>query len=273
MFNARTLFLSLLTLTAVEAQAHRAWIQPALTVLSGEKAVVSFDAAVSNTIFIADHAALRSNGLNVTAPDGSVREVENLHTGKNRTVFDVTLDQQGTYRIGMASSGLSARWETEDGKRAFWPPRGEKADPAEFSKKVPADAKNLSVSYNSRRMETFVTAGVPTDGIFTPSNKGLEMIPVTHPNDLFAGEAATLRFLMDGEAVEGVEVTLIREGTRYRNSEDAIELHTNKQGEVVINWQGAGRYFVEASYRDNKAQAPATQRSGGYTAVLEVLPD
>lgn len=273
MSKLHTLLLPLLALASLSANAHRAWILPNQTTVSGKDAVVSFDAAVSNEIFTADHAALRASAFVITAPDGSQSETREVHTGKTRTVFDLPLPAEGTYRISVASAGLMARWETEDGKRAFWPPRGKPANPDEFEKAVPQHARNLQVSFNARRMETFVTNGTPSQGALQPTNKGLELVPLTHPNDLFAGEAARFRFLMDGKPAAGAEVALVREGTRYRNSQEEIELKTDANGEVVIQWNGAGRYFLEASYKDDQAQEPATSRSASYTAVLEVMPD
>ncbi|GAB3373315.1 DUF4198 domain-containing protein [Spongiibacter taiwanensis] len=254
------------------ANAHRAWFLPAATVLSGEAPWVTVDGAVSNDIFYTDHAPLRLNELQVLAPDGSAVEAQNPHTGKHRSSFDLQLTQEGTYKIAIASSGLRARWETADGKRGGWPGRGPNATNAPFEKAVPKDAKNLEVSYSSRRIETFITAGQPSTKVFTPTGQGLEMQPITHPNDLFAGEPAKFTFLIDGKPAAGTKVTLIVDGMRYRNSQNAIELTADDKGVVSVTWPEAGRYWLEAEYQDNKAKAPATTRQGGYVATLEVLP-
>ncbi len=261
-----------LVLGSVSVQAHRAWIVPQETVLSGENRWVSFDAAVSNDIFLANYNPGRFADVQVINPDGSKGQVENLHTGKYRSVFDLALKQEGTYRLFIASSGLRALWE-EDGQRRMYPGRGEQYSAEGFAKAVPENAEKLVVSQASRRMETFVTLGAPSRNALAVSGQGLELVAVTHPNDLFAGEEASFRFLIDGEAAEGADVTLIREGTRYRNAQEAITLKTNSKGEITVRWNGAGRYFLEAEYKDNKAQKPATERSGSYVAVLEVLPD
>ena len=47
---------ALITLTS-PALAHRFWILPSATVLSGDEPWVTFDAAVSNNLFFADHVA------------------------------------------------------------------------------------------------------------------------------------------------------------------------------------------------------------------------
>jgi type IV secretory pathway VirJ component len=44
---------------ALGRQAHRGWIVPSATVLSGDGAWVTLDAAVSNELFYADHNPMR----------------------------------------------------------------------------------------------------------------------------------------------------------------------------------------------------------------------
>ncbi|MFV0277883.1 MAG: DUF4198 domain-containing protein, partial [Parahaliea sp.] len=137
---------------------------------------------------------------------------------------------------------------------------------------VPKAAKNLEVTQSSRRLESFVTAGEPNTTALAPTNIGLELAPVTHPNDLYAGEGATFRFLIDGQPAEGVEVSIIPGGSRYRDSQEEIKLASDTDGKVVVTFPEAGMYFLEAEYSDDQAKAPATRRRGAYTATFEVLP-
>ena len=63
-------------LTAVGmAHAHNAWLLPSTTVLS-KPDTISVDAAVSNDLFVANHAAMRLDNLLITAPDGSTVKPE-----------------------------------------------------------------------------------------------------------------------------------------------------------------------------------------------------
>lgn len=268
-----TLCAGLLLCLPLSAQAHRAWLLPSATVLSGDDAWITVDAAVSNSIFHVDHAPLRIDGLVITAPDGKTIPAQNINNGKLRTTFDVQLLQKGTYKIAMASSGLMARWQTATGEQRMWPGRGETANPADFEKMVPKNAKKLEVSEFSRRIETFMTLGSPTIGVFKPSQKGLELVPVTSPNDLFLGETTTFTFLIDGKPAVGVKLTIIHEGMRYRNEQNTLELETDKKGKVNITWPQAGMYWLSASYRDERAKKPATTRVGSYAATFEVLPE
>lgn len=266
------LFASLVTGT-LSVQAHRLWILPDVTVLSGDEPAVSFDAAVSNSIFNYDHVALRADAIHISAPDGTEVEPENAAKGKLRTVFDLSMTQEGTYRVYLTMQGMNAFWKDADGKRHMFPGRGQSATPEEISNAIPADAEGVRIVESYRRAETFVTAGAPSDNVKKISGQGVELKPVTHPNDLYAGETATFALMLNGKPLAGADVVLIKEGTRYRDSQDEITLTTDNNGAIQVNWQGAGRYFMEMEYKDDNAQAPATERSATYTAVFEVLPD
>lgn len=268
-----TLILATVLATApVISHAHRAWIVPGATVLSAEKPWVTFDAAISNDIFHADHAAFRLEGVSVISPSGSPLVLQNSSVGKYRSTFDLELSEQGTYKVYTASSGLRARWLDADGKRHSWPARGQDATLNDFNQSVPKDAKDLNVSQSSRRIETFVTAGSPSTEVFKPTNQGLELVPMTHPNDLYAGESAEFSLLIDGQPAVGADILVLAGGMRYRNAQDEITATTDKNGKFSITWPAAGMYWLSTSYKDDKASAPATERQGSYTATFEVLP-
>ena len=185
------------------AGAHDVWVVPSSTVLSGADSWITVDAAVGNDKFHFNHA-LRLDGLAVTAPDGSAAEAENLNRGKLRSTFDLQLKQSGTYRVAVVNDGVFARWK-EDGKpkRYFGKPEG-------MAQAVPAKADELEVSQSLGRVETFVTAGKPS--AVKPVGRGLELAPVTHPNDLYAGETATFQMLLDGQPAPDLEMTIVAGG-------------------------------------------------------------
>jgi uncharacterized GH25 family protein len=265
----RSLVLSAALLAALPfaASAHKAWLQPSQTVLAGNAPWITVDAAVSNDLFYFNHVPLRLENLSITAPDGSQAQAQNPSTGKYRSVFDVELTQQGTYRIGVVNDYATASWD-EGGKPKRW-----RGTPAAFASEVPKDAKDLKVGQSVSRVETFVTNGSPNDTALKPSGVGLELVVVTHPNDLFAGEEAKFRLQVDGKPAAGLDVEIVRGGTRYRNAQDEIKVKTDGNGEFAVTWPEAGMYWLEASSQDDKVTVPnAAQRRLGYVATLEVLP-
>ena len=266
----RTLVLAAAMAAALpfSALAHKAWLQPSQTVIAGTNPWITVDAAVSNDLFYFNHVPLRLDNLVITAPDGSTVQPQNAATGKFRSVFDVELTQQGTYRLATINNGLSANWE-EDGKPKRW-----RGTPATFATEVPKNAKNLQVSQSVGRVETFVTNGTPNDTALKPTNQGIEMIALAHPNDLVAGETARFRVLVDGKPAAGLDFEITRGGTRYRNAQEEIKVSTDAKGEFAVTWPEAGMYWLETGTEDSKTSIKeAKKRRLSYVATLEVLPE
>ncbi len=276
------------------ANAHRGWILPSATVLSGDT-WVGVDAAVSNELFYADHNAMRLDAITVTAPDGSVEKIQNPFTGKYRSVFDVALSKPGTYKIGSFTNSVMASW-TEGGEVKRF-----RGSPEDFAKQVPAGAADLKTIKSSNRNETFVTRDAPTDTVFKPTGKGLELVPVTHPNDLVTGEAASFKFLLDGKPAADLEVTFAPGNSRYRATPGDFKVKTGADGTFKVTFPEAGMYWMNAVVRTGETgrgpggpgggpgagmggpggapggpPAPATPLAGNgasasYTATLEAL--
>lgn len=266
---ARGLLLCSVLLLPFAASAHKPWMAPSKTVLNVGQ-WITVDGGVSTDPFVKDHNPLRLDHLGITAPDGSTVPPENGSTGKLRSVFDLQLKQAGTYRIAVVNSGISAVWE-EQGQRRVYPPRGQPFTAEGFAKEVPKDAEKLRVTQSLSRLETFATAGKPNDAALKPTGKGLELAPITAVNDLYTGEPARFRLLLDAQPAAGVAVEVIADGVRYRNAVDEITVKTDDDGSFTLNWPKPGLYWVSASLQDDKAEAPAQQRRISYTAVFEVL--
>ena len=249
----------------MQAQAHRAWLAPTATVLSGTDAWVGFDAGMSNRVFIPDHAAMNLAGLVITAPDGSTASPENMMRGRYRSTFDLHLTQPGTWKVANVTSGVMATYR-ENGEEKRW-----RGAAAEFPGALPAGATDVVATRTSNRIETFVTLGAPTAAVFTNPADGLVLIPVTHPNDLVAGEAATFRLSIDGVAASNVEVTIARGGARYRDNPEEMTVTTGSDGAFTVTWPEPGMYWLNASVR-TPAQGDTIAANAQYVAVMEVLP-
>ena len=255
--------------------AHRMWLLPSATVFSGTDGWVTVDAAVSNDLFFFDHQPLRLDGMKVWQPDGSEGTLQNGATGRYRSVFDVKLDKPGTWKIGTQMSAVMGSFkvggvETRIGGRRG-PPQPNAPAPLTVAD-IPANATDVKVTEVSGRNEIFVTAGAPTTTVFKTTGKGLEFAPITHPDELVAGETAKFRFLVDGKPAAGLKVTVIPGGKRYRNDEGARELTTGADGVLSVDWPTAGMYWLNATLTDAKATTPrATERRMSYVTTLEVL--
>ena len=234
------------------AQAHRAWMLPSATTLSGKDSWVTVDAAISNDLFYFEHFPMRTDGITVTQPDGTTGKIENAATGKYRSTFDVHLTQPGTYRIANVSTGIMGSY-TLNGKQERLP-RGTTKD--KLAAAIPAGATNVQTSEMSNRNEIFVTLGAPTTTIFKPTGEGIELVPTTHPNDLVSGEAASFQFLLDGKPAAGLKVTVIPGGIRYRDALGQIDLTADKDGKVSVKWPEPGMYWLNASTGGGREGGP-----------------
>jgi uncharacterized GH25 family protein len=279
-FRTSILAVAAVAALAVPALAHRAWLLPSSTVVSGADNWITVDAAASNDLFFFDHRPLSAMPA-VTQPDGSAGKVENHAVGRFRATFDVHLQQQGTYRIAIVSDTVVGNYKLGGETRNL--PRGTTA--ANLAAAIPAGATDVQTSEMTSRNEIYVTQGAPTDTIFKAVGKGIELVPVTHPNDLIAGEAATFQFLLDGKPAADLTVTAIPGGIRYRDKLGEMHLKTGADGKVTITWPEPGMYWLnvtqgapqgmEGAGAGGPAQGAATsgppRRRVNYMTTLEVL--
>ena len=268
---------ALAAMVAVPASAHRQWMLPSSTVLSGDDVWVTVDAAVSNDLFYFEHQPMRVDGVKAWAPDGTEVQIENKATGRYRSTFDVHLTQKGTYRIASVSDGVMGSYDLNGKTERL--PRGTTTE--NLAERIPAGATNVQTAESNNRNEIFVTVGEPTSTLFKPTGKGIELVPVTHPNDLIAGEAATFQFLLDGKPAAGLPVTVIPGGIRYRNDLGQLDLKTGADGKVDVNWAEPGMYWINVTtLQPERAEGgeggppppgAAPQRRASYVTTVEVL--
>ncbi len=245
--------------------AARAWLLPSQTIVARAGGWVTFDAANSDDLFSFNQGAMPIDGLSVTTPDGQALAPQNLARGKTRTSFDLEMRAAGTYRVAVAGDTVMARWE-EEGKPKRW-----RGLPAEMAANIPANAAKLEVEQMQRRVETFVTVGAPTG--LKAAGVGLELVPESHPNDLYVGETARFRFLLDGKPAQDLEVQIIAGGTRYREAPQGMTFKTDKDGAIAVTWPASGLYWLDAAIEDDKATVPnVKKRRATYNVTLEVLP-
>jgi uncharacterized GH25 family protein len=285
---------------AAPASAHRQWLLPSATIFSGTADWVTVDAATSNDLFYADHNPMRTDGIKVWAPDGTPSQIQNAATGRYRSTFDVKLDKPGTWKIGTSQSSISGSFKVDGvewrvgGRRPGGPPGNpnaqQVANPPQGAMggagaggpppspsvasiaDIPANATDIKLTEVSSRNEIFVTAGAPTNTVFQPTKKGLELVPITHPDELVSNEVARFRFLVDGAPAAKLKVSLVPGGKRYRDAEGALELITGDDGVVEIKWPMAGMFWLNASLTDSHPSEPrASDRRMSYTSTIEVL--
>lgn len=257
-----------LALAPAVGEAARAWLLPSQTVLARSGGWVAVDAAMADDLFSVNQGAMQiDNALSITGPDGAAVAPQNPYKARSRSSFDLELRQAGTYRIAVADSMVMARWEGEDGKPKRW-----RGTPAEMAANIPANAAKLEVEQMQRRVEAFVTVGTPSD-VKATRGEGIELVPLQHPNDLYAREKTAFRLLLDGKPAANLAVEIVAGGTRYRDAPDELALKTDQNGEFTVTWPAPGLYWLDAGIEDENATVPGVKkRRASYNATFEVLP-
>lgn len=270
----KTLLAIALATLSFNAAAHRPWLLPQVTNVEGKEGWATIDGAISEGLFDIDHVALKLDGATVTDPDGVSAPAPAGYTGKQRSTFDLKMSKSGTYKVSLVNSTIMASYKDASGEiKRFRGPE------AEFAKAVPGNAAELRSVHTHSRLETFVTLNQPSNGALKPSGAGLELVPLTHPTDLRAGETAKWRFQLDGKPLPKFAFSLTPAGVRYRGVLGEQRLSTDDKGEISVKLPAPGMYWVHAGFPVTSEKGgipdagPSTTRRYSYAATLEILPE
>jgi uncharacterized GH25 family protein len=224
---------------ACAAQAHRPWMIPNTTLVETDnEAWVTIDGSISEDLFESDFRPLRLDGLTVTGPDGVTAPAPAATVGKFRSSVDIRLPSNGTYRITLATT------------------------------------RDVRGAVIHQRQDIFVTANKPSSGALKPTGTGLELVPVTHPNELRAGEKATFRFMLNGQPLPNFPFSLTPGGVKYRGTLNEVRLATDAKGEARFTLPAPNMYWLSAKFPANApATEPADAKRYSYSATLEILPE
>jgi hypothetical protein len=248
---------------ACAAQAHRPWMLPTSTFIETEReAWVTIDGAVSEGLFDVDHMPLRMDGLTVTDPDGVTAPAPAAMVGKFRSSVDLRLPKNGTYRVTLAATSVMGSYKLNGEMKRF------RATEQTVNKEIPAGATDVKRTVMVQRQDTFVTANKPSTAALKATGAGLELVPVTHPNELRAGEKATFRFQLDGKPLPNFAFSMIPGGVKYRGTINEVRLTTDARGEATFTLPAPNMYWLSAA-----VGAPTDAKRYSYSATLEILPE
>ncbi|MGJ8656387.1 MAG: DUF4198 domain-containing protein [Akkermansiaceae bacterium] len=261
---------TILAATSSLSLAHRSWLLPSTTILSGKSSWVTVDAAISNDLFYANHYAVGIEGMVVTGPEGKPVEILNSKDGRIRTTFDFEVTKQGSYEVESNRRMVFGGW-TENGKQEKWRGTQEELEKIDFTGK-----KEIKLTRYSIRNTTYVTNGQPNLTALIPENKGLELSFVnTHPNDLVTGEKNTFCVVHNGKPAKNITIEILRGNDRYHNDKKAIKLTTDAEGKFSFSVRTAGSYWIEGTTENkgNDYKGNPVSQMDAFTAVVEVLPE
>ena len=223
------------------------------------------DASFAETFFTPE-VAFDGSRFSVTTPEGRETTPDVVHVMKTRTVAEYTLpaNAKGTYRLGTGPrpGALFRIWEI-DGKREST------RDPAV---KIPSSAKVISDFQSLTLAETYVSVGAPDRTALAARNKGLEFVPVTHPDDVYVGEPFAFVVQYDGKPLAGQKVEITEAVWTSDRKPHTEQLTSDAHGKVSFTPKEPGTWLALSRYRSTApAGAPVPEYSNSYTLSFRVL--
>lgn len=292
---------ALLSVVPVAASAHSMspFILPEVFDTTANN--ITFQSAVTIEKFFVPSMNFKSDYL-ITAPNGQQQKVQAAANLKRFNIAEFDLSDEGTYRIRTDNAvANSMKYALIDGNwLVIRMPRPQQAKPdttkAEAERKptadekvgakmatkpmqpprmimadqVPANAKTIEVK-NHLIAESFVTKTRPSP-VPAVSNKGFEVKLLTHPNELYVGEALKAQVLNNGKGVANLELEVFKGASSYQvgAKREMPSVKTNNKGEFEVKFDQAGLYLITTSYPEansDRSKKPAEDR---YTYGLTV---
>ncbi|MCC4600464.1 DUF4198 domain-containing protein [Xanthomonas melonis] len=250
-------------LLAASASAHTPYLAPS-TFAPQPGQTVTLDAAFAETFFVPE-AAFDQSRFSITGPDGGDTAPSRVQGFDTRTVVEHTLGKQaGTYRFstGLRVGAQFRTWE-HNGKRETV------RDP-----KIPMpQGATLVASFQSRTLaQTYLSVGKPDRTALAASNRGLELIPVTHPNDLYVGETLDFTVQYDGAPLANQNVEISEAVWTSDRKPKLVSVTTDAAGRARLKLDQAGTWLALTRHRTPApADAPVREYSNSTTLTFQVL--
>jgi uncharacterized GH25 family protein len=248
---------ALLLAAPTAAMAHMPYLLPNMFDV-GERDHVTVQGSFAEDAFVPE-VVMKSEGFHVRGDGGATPIVAPVYL-RDLTVFEAPLAAPGTYRIssgerfgrkGKMYKGADGRWVIGEGERT---PPGT----------VLVDVQSMTLA------EAYVTRGKPTFEALKPSGKNLELKPLTHPNEIFAGAPARFQLLFEGKPVGGATVDLFRAAGVYDGRKKAGEATTDAGGGFSLTPPDPGLYLALIRHRtEAPAGSETPYRSYSYTLTFE----
>lgn len=262
-----TLLITLALLASPASHAHKRWFMPTDFTLS-EAETVTVDFTASNNVFFVD-SPMPLASVEVISPAGATMPLGQPYEGKRRSSFDIPVAATGTYRVTTAGPPMYFVSYLLPGETK---PQGGRGKLAQLKANVPTDATDVTFSEAKARIESFITLGGQTPLLVDENADGLQIdFGNSHPNALYSDEPANFSFLLNGEPIAGMDITVTAEGSRYRDEQEDRSYTTGEDGSVEIEWSQPGRYLLEASTAEPLTTGEISTRYYSYFLTVEVM--
>lgn len=251
------------SLVMLSAHAHTPFLLPNSFDVQ-PKEMIGVDAGFTEKFFVSD-VAFGETAFSIITPEGARIAFSDIHQFKQRTVAEQKLpDEKGTYRLSTGPR-LGAVFRT-------WERNGKVESARDPKQVVPADAKLLSHYQSLSVSEAYVTAGKPSTKALAPLGKGLEIVAITHPSDLFVNEKFDFLVQYDGKPLANQKVSVYRSPMDLASQSTVQQLATDADGKVALPLTKSGLYLALVRYQaPAPAGAAAPMYGNNYTLTFRVL--
>lgn len=239
------------------AFAHVAYLKPLqFEPVRGDK--ITLDASFAEQFFVPE-AAVSNASFEVVTPSGKTAEVDEVVNLSTRNVMEHTLEEDGTYLFSTGQRmGAVFRIYMKDGERGSI--RGN-------DQPLPEGAEITEHFQSVTFASTYVTKKGPTDTVLTPRNKGLEIVPVIHPNSVFSGESFDFDVLYNGKPVSEHEVAFYEGKDQFAEESDVEKVVTDEKGRASYTPKEQGVYLMQVRLRTDAPES-AEVPTFSYTTTL-----
>lgn len=241
----------------VPALAHTSYILPTRFTANLEK-MVTVQSAFAEDFFTPDVAVNKAD-FHVIRPDGTRAEFDKVTPHKQLVIMESAIEKDGTYRF---STGVRR------GRRSTMAMvDGEWVNTFRTGGKVPENATATKIRETETVADAYLSKKAPTRNPVDKQIGRLVLQPITHPSDAFVGDPFEFQLLFDGKPMQGHVMNVDRGGARYDKSKFHLEIETNAEGKVSLNFEKPGVYIIWTRF---SADAPegADVDERGYTTSL-----
>jgi len=250
-----------LVLTAPFASAHTPYLAPASfePVFQGW---VTLDASFAEAFFVPE-VVFDNSEFRVTDPAGKTAAPLTVERLKTRAVVEHQLKEKGTYRFstGVRHGAIFRTYELNGERKAL-------RDPKEA---LPEGAKLLDHFQAVTLAETYITLGAPDKAALKPWSKGLEVVAISHPNDVYEGEAFRVQVQFDGKPLNDQAIQVFPTHTGNDHEKALLDVKTDANGFVDLALPKAAVYLLQTRYQHAAPKgAEVPKYSYTYTLTFEI---
>ncbi|QEW06542.1 DUF4198 domain-containing protein [Nitrincola iocasae] len=259
-----------LALASAGAVAHPLWMLPSEFNLSTDEGHwITVDATASHGVFSFDKP-VSLNNVTIYLPSGERQRMGSYYKGQRRSVFDLQLNDLGTYKVELRTPERYMTRYVVGGRDTQ---RRIMANKQQAAAQLPDDARDVVTMAMQNVSVFYVSQKAPTQEVLAVTGQGFEMDAITHPSDIVVGESATFRFTFNGEPLVDAPVEVVPHGTAYRSSRQQIDLVTDAEGRVSFAPEMAGPHLLSANVRFDGDGVLADEVGVNFLFSFEAIPE